>query len=310
MSTEVVVTDELDGARLDKALVTLLPNASRAKVKRAIEEGLVRVNGRRAAKGTSIAAGDTLRVESEDLEQTGACVPTADAPLDVRFETEKLLVVFKPAKMPTAPIRAGETGTLANALVGHYPQLAGVGYGEREPGLLHRLDNDTSGLLVVAKDTASFSTLRAAMEAGQVEKHYLLVCAAADLAESGTLSFPLANHPKDQKRVLACIHPRDVMRNAPRPATTEYNVVRTVGERALVRASAGMALRHQIRAHFAAIDHPLLGDTLYGGIGAPGLERHALHAERLRHANPDPALSFDVAAELPPDMQALLDPPA
>ena len=307
MSTELVVTSELDGARLDKALVTLLPNASRAKVKRAIDEGQVRVNGRRAAKGTAIATGDEIRVESDDLEQTGACVPTPDAPLDVRFESSKVLVVFKPAKMPTAPIRAGETGTLANALVGHYPQLAGVGYGEREPGLLHRLDNDTSGLLVVAKDAESFATLRAAMEAGEVDKHYLLVLQSADLLESGTISFPLANHPKDQKRVLACIHPRDVMRNAPRPATTEYKVVKTVGPRALVRASAGMALRHQIRAHFAAIDHPLLGDVLYGGIPANGLDRHALHAERLRHTNADPELTFDVSAELPADMQALLE---
>lgn len=307
MSTEVLVTAELDGARLDKALVTLLPNASRAKVKRAIEDGRVRVNGRRAAKGVSIAEGDKLSVESDDLEQTGACVPTPEAPLDVRFETSKLLVVYKPAKMPTAPIRTGETGTLANALVGHHPQLAGIGYGEREPGLLHRLDNDTSGLLVVAKDAASFATLRAAMEDGQVEKHYLLICAAADLNETGTIAIPLANHPKDQKRVLACVHPRDVMRNAPRPATTEYSVVKTVGDRALVRASAGMALRHQIRAHFAAIEHPLFGDSLYGGPAAEGLERHALHAERLRHQNADAELSFDVSAALPPDMQALLD---
>lgn len=303
----MTVTSELDGARLDKALVTLLPNASRAKVKRAIEEGLVRVNGRRAAKGTSVAEGDLLRVESDDLEQAGACVPTPEAPLDVRFETTKLLVVYKPAKMPTAPIRAGETGTLANALVGHYPELAGVGYGEREPGLLHRLDNDTSGLLVVAKNAEAFGTLRAAMEAGTVDKHYLLIVSSEDMMDAGTISYPLANHPKDQKRVLACIHPRDVMRNAPRPATTEYSVVKTNGTRALVRASAGMALRHQIRAHFAAIDHPLWGDTLYGGIGAPGLERHALHAERLRHTDPDPELTFDVTAELPADMQAVLD---
>jgi 23S rRNA pseudouridine1911/1915/1917 synthase len=307
LSSEITVTSDLDGARLDKALVTLLPNASRAKVKRAIEEGLVRVNGRRAAKGTSVAAGDSLRVESDDLESTGACVPTPDAPLDVRFETSKLLVVYKPAKMPTAPIRAGETGTLANALVGHYPELAGVGYGEREPGLLHRLDNDTSGLLVVAKNTEAFGTLRAAMEAGTVDKHYLLIVSSEDMLETGTISYPLANHPKDQKRVLACIHPRDVMRNAPRPATTEYSVVKTNGTRALVRASAGMALRHQIRAHFAAIDHPLWGDVLYGGIGAPGLERHALHAERLRHQDADPELTFDVTAELPADMQAVLD---
>lgn len=309
MSTEVIVTAELDGARLDKALVTLLPNSSRAKVKRAIEEGRVRVNGRRAPKGVSLSAGDKLSVEGDEAD-SDACVPTPEATLDVRFSTPKLLVVHKPAKMPTAPIRAGETGTLANALLGHYPELAGVGYGAREPGLLHRLDNDTSGLLVVARSAEAFSALRAAMDAGSVAKDYLLVCDSANLSEgeSGTIAIPLANHPKDQKRVLACVHPRDVERNAPRPASTEYSVVRVSGDRALVRASASMALRHQIRAHFAAIEHPLLGDALYGGAPAESLTRHALHAERVRHQNPDPELTFDVSAELPTDMQALLDP--
>lgn len=306
MSKDLQVGADLDGARLDKALVTLMPGASRAKVKRAIDDGLVRVNGRRAAKGVQVKTGDTLSVADEQLDAAPACTPTPDAPLDVRFETAKLLVVYKPAKMPTAPLRPGETDTLANALLGHYPALAGVGFSAREPGLLHRLDNDTSGLLVVAKDVASFNTLRDAMYAGKVDKHYLLVCAEADLADNGTISFPLANHPKDQKRVLACIHPRDVMRNDPRPANTEYEVVKRSGDRALVRAKASMALRHQIRVHFASIEHPLYGDTLYGGASIEGLERHALHAERLRHQSADAELSFDVSAELPADLQSLL----
>lgn len=305
MSRDLNVNAELDGSRLDKALVTLLPGASRAKVKRAIDEGQVRVNGRRAAKGALVKSGDVLSVASE-LDAAPDCTPTPDAPLDVRFETEKLVVVYKPAKTPTAPLRAGEIGTLANALLGRYPSMAGVGFSAREPGLLHRLDNDTSGLLVAAKDSDSFAALRDAMHAGHVEKHYLLLCAEAELADSGTISFPLANHPKDQKRVMACIHPRDVMRNEPRPATTEYEVVRRVGAHALVRAKASMALRHQIRVHFAAIEHPLYGDVLYGGAPLPGLERHALHAERLRHAHADAALSFDVSAELPADLQAVL----
>ncbi len=306
MSRELEVSAELDGSRLDKALVTLLPGASRAKVKRAIDEGQVRVNGRRAAKGALVKSGDMLRVESE-LDAAPDCTPTPDAPLDVRFETAKLVVVYKPAKMPTTPLRAGEVGTLANALLGHYPSMAGVGFSAREPGLLHRLDNDTSGLLVAAKDGASFAALRDAMHDGNVDKHYLLLCAEADLADNGTISYPLANHPKDQKRVMACIHPRDVMRNDPRPATTEFEVVKRVGTNALVRAKASMALRHQIRVHFAAIDHPLHGDHLYGGASLPGLERHALHAERLRHQHADAELAFDVGTELPADLQALLD---
>jgi 23S rRNA pseudouridine1911/1915/1917 synthase len=188
------------------------------------------------------------------------------------------VVVEKPAGQPTAPVEDGETGTLANALVGHYPEMERVGYSPREPGLVHRLDTDTSGLVLAARSEAAFEVLSKGLKAGAVDKRYLLVCLGAGLASSGEIGIPIAHHPKDQKRMYPCVHPRDVARYRPRQVSTTFRVLRTAGEWALVEARASVAMRHQLRVHFAAIGHPLAGDTLYGGPPAAGLARHALHA--------------------------------
>jgi 23S rRNA pseudouridine1911/1915/1917 synthase len=224
-----IVPESLDGARLDKAVAELVPGASRAQVKRAIEAGAVRVNGRRAPKGALVRSGDELTVAEELGRADAPAVPSPEAPLVVRFENAAVLVVDKPAGQPSAPLRAGETGTLANALVGRYPELAGIGYSPREPGLLHRLDTDTSGLVIVARTGDAFARLRAALRADEISKEYLLVCSAEDLPDEGAIAFPIANHPKDQRRVYPCVHPRDVMRYAPRPASTSYRVERRCG---------------------------------------------------------------------------------
>ena len=305
---QYTVPESLAGARLDKATCDLAKGTSRAKVKRAIEVGAVRVNGRRAPKGALVAKDDVIQIDMEILETNeGPAIASPEAPLNVRFSSEQVLIVDKPAGQACAPLRPSETGTLANALVGHYPELAGIGYSPREPGLVHRLDTETTGLVVVARTKEAFDKLRAALKAEEIAKDYLLVCAEEGLPDEGTIEFPIANHPKDQRRVYPCVHPRDVMRYAPRPAHTHYRVEKRVGTWALVRAEAKRALRHQIRSHFAAIDHPLAGDTLYGGAEIRHLGRHALHAARVKYAG-DPALAFDVESPLPPEMAALVTP--
>ncbi len=301
---EYVVPKELHGARVDKAALTLATNVSRAQMKRAIADGAVRVNGRRRPKGAVVSEGEVITIVAEAVaEKDGPAVPEPDAPLVVVFESAGVLVVDKPAGQPSAPLLEGETGTLANALVGHYPELAGVGYTPREPGLLHRLDTDTSGLVVVARTADAFERLKAGLKADRLHKSYLLLCREADLPDSGTIEFPIASHPKDQRRVYACIHPRDVARYAPRPAKTSYDVEERGPRWARVRVEVARALRHQIRVHFAAIEHPLAGDLLYGG-EAVSLGHHALHASRV--AFEDDTLGFDVSRELPPATAALL----
>ena len=305
---EVMVTNALNGARLDKAIVALVQGASRARVKRAIEEGNVRVNGVLVAKGGLVNEGDRIEIEENTIGSGDEpCVPEADAVLVVRYESPKVLVVDKPAGQPTAPIRADEKGTLVNALVGHHPELAGIGYSPREPGIVHRLDTETSGLVVVARTAQVFETLRDALQFEKLGKEYLLICASENLPDTGTIEYPIANHPKDKRRVYPCIHPRDVMRYAPRPAVTTYTVERRVGPWALVRAEAARAVRHQLRAHFAAIEHPLAGDVLYGAAPVAGLDRHALHAARISYdGGGDAELAFDVTSPLPDDLAQLV----
>ena len=309
---ELSVPANLDGARLDKVIAQLLPELSRARARRAIDLGAVRVNGRRLPKGGTVATGDVVRIDVAQVADTPA-VPTPGAPLHVLLETASVVVVDKPAGQPTAPLRPGETGTLVNALLGRYPELIPapdgvvIGHSAREPGVIHRLDTETSGAVVVARSAAAFETLKAALRDGQLGKRYLLVCASEGLPDEGTIEFPLANHPKDQRRVYACIHPRDVMRYEPRPAVTGYRVLRRAGNWALVEASASKALRHQIRAHFAAIEHPLAGDELYGGPVIRALGRHALHASHVAWAGAGGVGAFSVDVPLPKEMAALLD---
>jgi 23S rRNA pseudouridine1911/1915/1917 synthase len=309
---ELPVPENLDGARLDKVIAQLLPELSRARARRAIDLGAVRVNGRRLPKGGTVATGDVVRIDIAQVADTPA-VPTPGAPLHVLLETASVVVVDKPAGQPTAPLRPGETGTLVNALLGRYPELIPtadgvvIGHSSREPGVIHRLDTETSGAVVVARTAQAFETLKAALREGQLGKRYLLVCASEGLPDEGTIEFPLANHPKDQRRVYPCIHPRDVMRYEPRPAVTGYRVLRRAGNWALVEASASKALRHQIRAHFAAIEHPLAGDELYGGPVIRALGRHALHASHVAWAGGGGVEAFSVDVPLPKEMAALLD---
>jgi len=205
----------------------------------------------------------------------GGAVADPEAPLVVVLETPEVIVLEKPAGQPSAPLEPGERGTLANALLARYPECGSIGFSPREPGLCHRLDTETSGLLLAARTREAFEVLTRAIKEERLDKRYLLICAAKDLPETGVIEVPLAPHPKDRRRVYACVHPRDVERYAPRPARTAYKVLRVRGAWALVEARAGKAMRHQIRAHFAAIDHPLAGDVLYGGPSVEGLSRHA-----------------------------------
>lgn len=307
---KIEVNDALAGTRLDKLVIGQIPGLGRAATKRLFDEGHVRVvpagriKARNAAKGDLAATGDVVEVDFEVDAGAGA-TPDPDAPLHVVLERADLLIVEKPAGQPTAPLAPGERGTLANALIARYPELAGIGFSPREPGLCHRLDTETSGLLLVARTAAAFETLSRALKDGRLDKRYQLICLGGDLPESGTIEIPLAPHPKDRRRVYPCIHERDVARYAPRPATTDYRRLRACGELWLVEAQAPRASRHQIRAHFSAIGHPLAGDTLYGGPEVEGLSRHALHAASIAWGGDATVPAFHMVSALPEDMQRL-----
>lgn len=314
----ITITDVEAGARLDKLLVQLVPGLGRAGAKRLFTESRIRIftagadsRGRLAAKGDVATLADVIEIALVEDAQGSAAVPDAELPLEIVLETPEVVIADKPAGQPTAPLDPGERGTLANALLARYPEMAGIGFSPREPGLCHRLDTGTSGLVLAARTQKAFEVLTRALKAGRLDKRYLVICAARDLPESGVIDVPLAPHPKDKRRVYACIHPRDLARYTSRPASTEYTKLREHGPWALVEVKAPRAARHQIRVHFAAIEHPLVGDALYGGPPVPGLKegelgRHALHAHRITWSGDAEVPAFSVQSPLPADLEALL----
>lgn len=306
MGVELEVVDEDAGTRLDVLLVRRVEGMSRAKARRLIEGGGVQVNGRRARKGARVASGDRVHLDEAPTPSDFPARPDPDLPLNIVYEDAHLVVADKQAGVPSHPLRLDERGTLAGALVARYPEMAVVGYAQREPGILHRLDNDTSGLLIAARSAHAFELLRAMLTAGRIEKRYLTLVAGNPGVR--TIDAPIAPHPSDPRRVHACIDPLDRRRPKARPAFTEILRTKRIGSKHfLLEVRASVAVRHQIRAHLAAIGHPLVGDWLYGGASVNGLHRHFLHAARIVFDHPiERDVQVDVQAELPIELQELV----
>ncbi len=267
-------------------------------------DGKVSVGGRRALKGESANSGDEIGVELDIDDQPK---PEPDAPLTVRFESPHLVVVMKPAGQPSAPLR-GEPGTLAGPLLARYPEMAEVGHSPREPGILHRLDTQTSGLVIAARTAEGFRRLQRALSEGRMTKRYLAIVEEAELSDKGTIEAPLAPDRKNPKRVLTgdlALGRRG--KSGARDATTRYRVKSRSGKWALLELEVSRAYRHQIRAHLAFIGHPIAGDAVYGGPVAPELgERHALHASYVAWAGDETVVGFAVEEPLPAEMGSLI----
>ncbi len=307
----LTVTDAHVGKRLDRYLVDALPELSRARARALLDEGQVRVNGRRMRKGDVVSAGDTVVIQGALPPQDFSPLPDPEVRFEVRHEDPAVLVVDKPAGVPTHPLRPDELGTLANGLVARYPETRDVGYRKREPGVLHRLDTDTSGLVVVARNAAAFDALRDSMRAGKVTKRYLALVEGRIAAE-GSIDIPLVPHRKDPKRVEAVTeHVRLRAGTKTHPALTRYRPVRPLGDFTLFEVELESAFRHQVRVHLAAIGHPLVGDTLYRGPRLPDdlgvkLERHFLHASEVVFVHPVTGAETRVTSPLPEDLAAVV----
>lgn len=297
------IVDEREAGRLDLILVARFPGVGRRRWAALFAGGGVAVDGARARKGDRVAAGArvTLR-EQPAVGEALAPVAQPELPLDLLHVDATLVAVCKPAGPPSHPLRAGETGTAANALVARYPECAGVGRDPREAGLVHRLDRGTSGVLVAARDAGTWQSLRLAFSAGEVDKHYLAV--AAGVVGDGECDAPL--RPAGQRAALARPGERGGL-----PAATAWRAVATGPGVTLLAVTAATGRMHQVRAHLAACGAPLVGDPLYGGppdvvIGSERVEIPLpfLHAERL--VIPTAAGPLDLRAPLPADRAALL----
>jgi len=283
--------------RLDTFLRGALPAMSRRLVRRLIAEGAVCVNGRPAAKGVRVAPGD--RVTLPDLPAT--ITPEPGLALAVLHEDDALVALDKPGGMPGHALDPRQRGTAAAFLLARYPEMANVG-DPLAPGLVHRLDSGTSGLLVAARTRAAHCALRAALRARAVEKRYLAwVAGDASALDGARVALPLAHDPRDRRRMLPA-----TARVRAWPAETRLAIVAAGRERSLVEATILTGVTHQVRVHLAARGHPVLGDVLYGGAPA-GLPRgrHALHAAGLTLPHPTDGRPLSLSALLPADLAAL-----
>jgi 23S rRNA pseudouridine1911/1915/1917 synthase len=296
----VVISDGMAGHRADDAVLRSFPGFSRKEVKALFEAGRVRGSGCRLKKGDRVEPGIELTVEAPSLP----IAPDASIPLTVLLESEDFVIVDKPAGLPTAPLNRTETRSLAAALLARYPEMRGVGFREREPGLVHRLDNETSGVVLAARSQAAFQAARALFESALIEKRYQAIV-AVDVPETGELQTLLGPDPADARRVRVYAEAPD---GYAKPCHTSYRVLRRGARFALVELSVERAFRHQIRAHLAHLGFPIAGDALYGGASEPVLgERHALHGSYIAWAGDTARAGFRAEAPLPAELGALLE---
>lgn len=292
---ELTVPPDAAGERLDVFLGKHL-SLSRNRLKALFETDAVRVNGRRAKKGQTVSAAEVIAVELSDAP-SGAVADTSLA-LSLLHEDEALLAVDKPAGVPSQPLAPGETGTVANALIARWPQLEAVGDDPREAGLCHRLDIETSGVLLVAKTKPAWARMREAFStAGGVDKRYLALV-RGPLADEGEIDVPLL-HAGDHVRPA-------VQGEAARPARSAFKVLRRKGTTSLVEVRLFTGVLHQVRAHLAAVGAPILGDARYGGRDLAGLTRFFLHAASLEFTHPASERLTRIESPLPDELARVL----
>jgi 23S rRNA pseudouridine1911/1915/1917 synthase len=293
----VRVDEARAGVRVDHAVAEAVPGLGVAGARRLVAEGGVRVDGRVARKGERLAAGQTLDIDEAGARPRAAARVAPDAALDVTWlhVDDTLVAIDKPPGVPSHPLRAGELGTAANAIVARFPECASASPDPREGGLVHRLDNDTSGVLLAARGRRAWEALRAAMRAPDCLKTYLAEVTGTP-PERGVETAPIGRAGRRGGRV------RVGAGRAPLAARTEWEVVERRGATTLVRARLHAGRAHQVRAHLAAAGFPIVGDAVYGAAGGPaGLRLHA-HTIALVH----PATRSSLLIEAPPPRWAIL----
>jgi 23S rRNA pseudouridine1911/1915/1917 synthase len=298
------------GQRLDAFLASLEPELSRSRIKSLIESGEVTLDGAPARPSRLLRGGETITVAVEPARPV--VLEAESIELSILFEDADIVAIDKPAGLVVHPGAGNPSGTLVNALLGHCTDLAGIG-GELRPGIVHRLDKDTSGCIVVAKNEAALSGLQAQFKGRSVEKVYLALVHGMPAA-SGRFETLHGRHPTDRMRFSGRV-------KSGRPAVTEWEVAEGFGGAALVRVELLTGRTHQIRMHFSEAGHPLLADELYGGVrrerrlppdsvvrrAAERIGRQALHAHQLAFDHPRTGARISLEAPLPPDFAAALE---
>ncbi len=294
-------TVEVSGGRLDRHLVAVLPDLSRTAIQRLITEGQVTVNGLPARPAYKVRTGDEICVRIPTPRPT--TLEAEAIPLDVLYEDEDIIVVNKPPGIIVHPGAGHPSGTLVNALLAHCPDLRGVG-GELRPGIVHRLDRETSGVLVVAKCDRALRVLQRQFKARTVRKRYVALVVGHVPQVDGLIDAPIARHPVHRKKMAVSVHGK--------PARTRWHILDVLQDEdghayTLVEVILLTGRTHQIRVHFAWLGYPVVGDRVYGfrhaTLTAP---RHFLHARDLTLRHPTTGEVMTFSAPLPDDLRAVL----
>ena len=291
----VHVPEQLQGERWDRVASALFPEFSRAQLQRWMRSGALRLDGAVVKPNEPAPLGATLSLDAE-LPVAPAPWSAQDMPLDIAYEDATLIVADKPAGLVVHPGAGHAEGTMANALVGRYPELASL----PRVGLVHRLDKDTSGLMVIARNDVARRALATQFSEHSAQREYLAICAGA-LTGDGMVDAPVGRHPVQRQKIA--------VRQDGREAVTHYRLLRRFSTCSYISLRLETGRTHQIRVHLAHIGHPLLGDPQYGRCrqGAAPMSRQALHATSLGLRHPDSGELMHWHSPLPVDFQALLD---
>ncbi len=284
------------GVRVDKYVAQQVPALSRSRIKQLIEDGFLRVNGSVVKPSHRLEDGDELVLRIPPVEEV-QLVPE-HIPLRIVYEDEEVAVVDKPADLVVHPAPGHERGTLANALVARYPDLPLDEDGR--PGIVHRLDKNTSGLILVAKNEAARRDLQGQFKRGEVEKVYLALVHGKVEPVNGVIDAPIGRDARDRKRMA-------VARSRGRQAVTQYHVLEHLGDFTLLEVRPQTGRTHQVRVHLAFVGHPVVGDEMYGHRKQRlGIMRQFLHAHRLGFRLPASGAHLELVSELPDDLAAVL----
>lgn len=299
MDTNFKITAEETGVRLDSFIAQALPDISRSAAQKLVDNGLVTLNGKTVKKNHKTTAGEVFEIELPEPEETDL-VPQ-DIPLDIVYEDDDVILINKPRGMVVHPAPGHPDGTLVNALMHHCgDSLSGIG-GVKRPGIVHRIDMDTSGLLIVAKNDFAHTHLSDQLSDRSLSRVYEAVVYGRIKEDSGKIDAPIGRHPTDRKRMA-------VTDKNSRNAVTHYEVIARYNGFTHVRCILETGRTHQIRVHMTHIGHPLLGDLVYGKKKAEkGLSGQCLHAKRLKFIHPKTLEPMAFETELPDYFTAVLN---
>ena len=294
MNTSRLSADR-SGERLDVFLARRLPQISRSRARQLIDAALVTVEGIEGRSSQRLAANDRILVQIPPEERTGVLEPE-DIDVVISYEDDDLLVVDKPSGLIVHPGHGHPTGTLVNALLALRPELAKIGEAPR-PGIVHRLDKETSGLLVVAKSQRAYRSLTRQLKDRHMSKRYLTLVGNALTLQEGVIEAPIGRHPRNRKKMAVV--------SGGKEATTRYWLRERIGDHSLLEVEPVSGRTHQIRVHLASIGHPVLGDHVYGR-RAPLLSRQFLHAWKLSFRLPESERVVEVESPLPEDLTQVI----